>query len=304
MVAVVTGAAGFIGRMLVRTLLERGGGVIGIDRCAQPALPGLIPITADLLDSDHRVQHALAAAEVVYHLAGCPDVRDRSPDVAQRRHRDNVLSVAAVLATVPPDVPLLVTSSSSVYGGARGGRPSCETDRLRPCGGYARSKVVVEQLCDGRAQAGGAIIVVRPFTVAGEGQRPGMALARWLAAAQAGEPLPVLGSPQRSRDITDVRQVAAALADLAGCGLRGTVNLGTGVGHSLRELVGAVSRALGVEVRTTVSRAHHIEVSHTLADVRALRRAIGWVPSTDLDALVARQLGAHPVTAAALQAVP
>lgn len=289
MVAVVTGAAGFIGRTLVRALAERGA-VVGIDRLPQPPVPGLTRITADLLDGDPAVLRALAGADVVHHLAGCPDVRDRRSDVAQRRYRDNVLATAAVLAAAPPDTALVVASSSSVYGGTRGERPSREGDRLRPRGGYARSKVLVEQLCDGRAQAGGQVIVVRPFTVAGEGQRPGMALARWITAARAGEPLTLLGSPERTRDLTDVRQVAAALIDLGGCPSGGTVNLGTGVGRSLGELVDAVARALGVQVRTAVAPAHPVEVSHTLADTRVLRRAIGWVPSTDLGALVARQL--------------
>ncbi len=291
MVAVVTGAAGFIGRTLVRLLAEHSE-VVGIDRLPQSPVPGLTPVTADLLDADPVVLRALAGASVVHHLAGWPDVRDERPDVEHRRFRDNVLASAAVLAAVPPDTPLVVTSSSSVYGGTHGGRPSRETDRLHPRGGYARSKLLVEQLCDGRLQAGGAVTVVRPFTVAGEGQRPGMALARWIAAARAGEPLTVLGSPTRTRDITDVRQAAAALADLAGSGLRGTVNLGTGNSRSLAELVDAVSRVLGVDVCTRVVPAQHVEVSHTLADTRLLRRTIGWVPSTDLDALVAQQLTA------------
>ncbi|MGI9062199.1 MAG: NAD-dependent epimerase/dehydratase family protein [Pseudonocardiaceae bacterium] len=296
MVAVVTGAAGFIGRTLVRLLAQRGE-VVGIDRRPQRPVPGLTPITADLLDADPVVRRALVGASVVHHLAGWPDVRDERPDVEYRRFRDNVLATCAVLAAVPPDTPLVVTSSSSVYGGTHGGRPSRETDRLHPRGGYARSKVAVEQVCDGRLQVGGAVIVVRPFTVAGEGQRPGMALARWLAAARAGDPLTVLGSPARTRDITDVRQVAAALADLAGSGLRGTVNLGTGVGRSLADLADAVSRMVGVDVSTSVVPAQHVEVSHTLADTRLLRRTIGWVPSTDLDELVSRQLTADTGTA-------
>ena len=296
MVAVVTGAAGFIGRTLVRLLAQRGE-VVGIDRRPQRPVPGLTPITADLLDADPVVRRALVGASVVHHLAGWPDVRDERPDVEYRRFRDNVLATCAVLAAVPPDTPLVVTSSSSVYGGTHGGRPSRETDRLHPRGGYARSKVAVEQVCDGRLQVGGAVIVVRPFTVAGEGQRPGMALARWLAAARAGDPLTVLGSPARTRDITDVRQVAAALADLAGSGLRGTVNLGTGVSRSLADLADAVSRMVGVDVSTSVVPAQHVEVSHTLADTRLLRRTIGWVPSTDLDELVSRQLTADPGTA-------
>ncbi|MGH4023726.1 MAG: NAD-dependent epimerase/dehydratase family protein [Pseudonocardiaceae bacterium] len=294
MVAVVTGAAGFIGRLLVATLARREP-VLGIDRRAVPAPPGATAITADLLDADPAVRAALAQARVVYHLAGCPDVRDPRPDAAQHRYRDNVLTTAAVLAAVPPETPLLVTSSSSVYGGCRRARSaSAETDPLRPRGGYAQSKLLVERLCAGRAEAGGLVTVLRPFTVAGEGQRTGMALARWIEAARRGEPLTLLGSQHRSRDITDVRQVVQVLIDLADRRATGVLNIGTGVGHTLQELAEAVCAALGVTVRTELCPAHPAEVTHTLADTRALRRAIGWVPRTDLADLITRQIAAVP----------
>ncbi|MGH3908381.1 MAG: NAD-dependent epimerase/dehydratase family protein [Pseudonocardiaceae bacterium] len=315
MVAVVTGAAGFIGTLLMTALAEREP-VVGIDRRPFPAPPGATAIIADLLDSDQEVRAALGQARVLYHLAGCPDVRDPRPDAAQHRYRDNVLTTAAVLAAVPLHTPLLVTSSSSVYGGSRRGgsrgagsrgagspgpRPSAERDPVRPRGGYAQTKLLVERLCEGRAQAGGLVTVLRPFTVAGEGQRPGMALARWIEAAQHGRPLTLLGSPQRSRDITDVRDVVRVLVDLADRRVTGVLNIGTGVGHTLQELVEAVCAAVGVEVRTELSMAHPAEMTHTLADPRALRRAIGWVPRTDLADLIARQIAAG---AAARQAEP
>lgn len=286
MAAVVTGAAGFIGRVLVRTLAEHGP-VVAVDRELMLPLPGVRVLRADLLDRDEAVRAALAAADTVYHLSGCPDVRDPRPDARQRRHRDNVLATAAVLAAVPPDTPLVVTSSSSVYGGTRGGRPSAETDPPRPRGGYARSKLAVERLCDARLQAGGLVTVVRPFTVAGEGQRPGMALAQWIVAARAGRPLRLLGDPERTRDITDVRQVARALVELVGT--PGLVNVGTGIGHSLGELASTVGAVLGVDVRVELARPHPAEVTHTLADTTTLRRLIGWVPWTDLPSLIARQ---------------
>ena len=299
MVAVVTGAAGFIGSVLLKTLARRGPAV-GIDRRPFTAPPGATAITADLLDAAADVRAALAGAQVVYHLAGCPDVRDPRSDVAQHRYRDNVLATAAVLATVPARTPLLVTSSSSVYGGTRKGRPSAETDPLRPRGGYAQSKLLVEQLCEGRAQAGGSVTVLRPFTVAGEGQRPGMALARWIDAARNGLPLPLLGGPQRSRDITDVRDVVQVLLDLTDCRASGVYNIGTGVGHTLAQLAEAICTVVGVEVSTIMALPHPAEVTHTLADTRKLRRAIGWVPRTDLPVLIARQLASaradRPVT--------
>jgi nucleoside-diphosphate-sugar epimerase len=295
-VAVVTGGAGFIGRILVHEL-ARCGPVVSIDRRPMAQSDGITAITADLLDHAPEVRAMLGAAEVVYHLAGCPDVRDARPDAEELRYRDNVLATSAVLSAVPPDTPLVVTSSSSVYGGTADGRACTETDPLHPRGGYARSKLMVERLCEGRLQAGGLVCVARPFTVAGEGQRPGMAVSRWIAAVHEGRPLSLYGSPRRSRDITDVRDAARALAGLGAAGARGLVNIGTGVGHTIERIATAVCTALGVPPRFVMEPGHPAEVEHTLADTTRLRGLIGWVPHSDLDALVARQVEATLVGA-------
>jgi nucleoside-diphosphate-sugar epimerase len=304
--AVVTGAAGFLGRTLVSALSTADERVIGIDREPQAAQPGVHMITADLLGGDPSVLAALADADAVFHLAGCPGVRDETPGIAVRRYRDNVLATAFVTAAVPRRTPLVVTSSSSVYGGSRHGRPSREGDRLRPQGGYAESKLLVERICDSRIEAGGMATVVRPFTVAGEGQRPDMALARWIAAARAGRALVVFGSRSRSRDVTDVRQVADALIALAARGHRGPVNIGTGTGHSLAAMVAAIGEALDLDVETIAGHAQPAEVGDTRADTRLLRRLIGWAPQTDLLALVRRQIAATvaPTAMPPIEAVP
>jgi hypothetical protein len=65
------------------------------------------------------------------------------PGVDGLRYRDNVLAAERVLRAVPPSVPVVVASSSSVYGGAlHGGRlhPSRESDPLRPCGPAAATR--------------------------------------------------------------------------------------------------------------------------------------------------------------------
>ena len=146
---------------------------------------------------------ALRVADAVFHLAGRPGVREAGPAAEAARARDNVAATAAVLRQVPRATPLVVASSSSVYGGAAG-RPSRE-ERPAPAARRVRAQQGGGRaLCAARHAAGGAVAVVRPFTVAGEGQRPDMALARWIAAVRAGRPVRVLGSPARTRDVTDV----------------------------------------------------------------------------------------------------
>src|SRR5215217_1380452 len=255
MAVVVTGAAGFLGRALVAALAADGVPVVALDRRPPPAGPGVTPIRADLLGGDPAAGAAL---------------RDAGPEAEAARARDNVAATAAVLSAVPAGTPLMVTSSSSVYGGAAG-RPSRETDRLRPLGGYARSKAAVEALCAAR---GGAVAVLRPFTVAGEGQRPDMALARWIAAVRAGRPIEILGCPGRTRDVTDVRDLVTAVRLAAERGVTGPLNVGTGRPRTLADLAAAVCRVLGAPAELVVTPAAAVEPAATWADTALCRRRL------------------------------
>jgi nucleoside-diphosphate-sugar epimerase len=290
-VIVVTGAAGFIGGHLVAELRARGYHVAGVDR--RPGGDHVADLTrdADVLD-------LLRDAEAVFHLAGAAGVRRQGPYAEATWWRDNVVATEAVLAAVHPATPVVVTSSSSVYGGAAGGTPCHEAQALRPRGGYARSKAEVERRARLRLAAAGQVAIARPFTVAGERQRPDMAIARWLDAARKGQPIRIFGSLTRRRDITDVRDVAVALAEMAARGVTGPVNVGTGVSHTLGELVAAVTATVG-PAPLVVERGHRDEVAATLADTTRCRRLVGFVPHTDLQSLVRRQATAAVTTVAA-----
>ncbi|GAA0623391.1 NAD-dependent epimerase [Sporichthya brevicatena] len=293
MAVVVTGSAGFLGQAVVARLLAAGREVIGIDRRGGvPTGPGHTELHADLIGSDGVAADAIREAGGVIHLAGCPGVRDSRTDVAWHRHRDNVLATAAVLGAAPRRTTVVVATSSSIYGGSVGGRPCAETDPLNPRGGYAASKALAEALCRDHNEAGGRVVVARPFTVAGEGQRSDMALSMWIDAARAGRPLRILGGPERTRDVTDVRDAARALIALLDAGEPGPVNVGTGVPIRLDAMIDAIATALDVDVRTRVEPAGPEEVSDTRADTRRLERIVGFVPHTDLADVVARQIAA------------
>lgn len=299
---VVTGAAGFLGSTLVPALCTAGYASVTLDRRPLPAatasLPGVTPVQTELTEPSSDCFDALHQATAVVHLAGCPGVRDAGADVAFRRHRDNVLAVRTVLGATPAGTPVIVASSSSVYGGAvvdrhgsgwpHGVRASQEGDELHARGGYAASKIRAENVCRERADRGGHVLVVRPFTVVGERQRPDMAVSRWAAEAAATGWVTVLGAADRTRDVTDVRDVARSLLALLHVGRTGTVNIGSGRGHSLAELAEAVCAAIGRETRVRVRPAGPAEVAHTRADTGRLLAWTGQLPRTDLREVVTR----------------
>jgi nucleoside-diphosphate-sugar epimerase len=300
---VVTGSSGFIGSHLRAALRALGKPAVGIDRTSSPAGE---TIQTDLAHPSDEALDALRAADAVWHLAALPGVRDRRPDIARLRHRDNVVAASNVLAVVPPDTPLTVTSSSSVYGGSRHGgidRPCSESDPLRPQGGYARSKVAMERLCALRAARGGRVAIARPFTVAGEGQRSDMAIATWIESVRGGRTVTILGSPERTRDVTDVRDVARALIVMAEKNVSGAVNLGSGRANTLADMVWAVSEALELPAFLDVVPANTEEVSATRADTTRCAVLLGVTFATDLRALVNRQVAATTPAPSRLQDV-
>lgn len=165
MTVVVTGSSGFIGSHLCNALLDGGEELVGIDRVPSTRVP---TIRTDLAAPSPEALDALAGAEAVWHLAARPGIRDRGRGIEAQRHRDNVVAAANVLNAVPLHTALVVTSSSSVYGGSRHAgieRPSRESDPLRPQGGYASSKVAMERLCGSAPHdvAGSRLHVLSPL---------------------------------------------------------------------------------------------------------------------------------------------
>lgn len=293
--AVVTGAAGFIAGHLIAELTERGYRVTGIDRQAAPHLEISRHLMMDLADCTARsgLDDLMSTADVVFHLAARPGVRGEGARISSFRHRDNVMATANVLAATPERAHVVATSSSSVYGGASMVQgmlaPSRETDQLRPVGSYAQSKARMEELCR-RHRERGSITIARPFTVAGEMQRADMAFAIWLGALQRNEPIVLFGAGDRSRDVTDVREVVEGLIRAAESRVDATVNLGTGVGQRLIDMASTLIEVAGLGGRIVHAPAVAEDVPNTLADTTRCESLLGFVPSTDLISVVERMV--------------
>jgi nucleoside-diphosphate-sugar epimerase len=298
----VTGGAGFIGANLARRLLDEGHQVVVLDDLSTGRAANLDGLAVDVTEGSvldgGLLDRLMGDADRVVHLAARASV-PRSIAEPVATHAANATGTLRVLeAARPASVPVVVASSSSVYGGAGSRqRPhAChEDDGLRPLGGYARSKRVLEQRCARRLERSGMVGVVRPFTVAGEGQRPDMAISTWIDALRSGRPVRLFGSGARRRDVTDVRDVAEGIARMLERRATSTVNLGTGTSHRLDHLLATVARVCGADPAIAVEPALAEDVAATRADVGRCADLLGFVPLTDLPALIARQMAAAEI---------
>jgi nucleoside-diphosphate-sugar epimerase len=311
----VTGAQGFVGRWLVREALagERFAHVAGTGRSARRdgfthrATLGPHAVAAPL-------PPALRAAPHICAYAAC-DVRDEDGLTAllQRERPRAVVHLASALRDDPPSAlfpvnvegtlallgaiarsgvaveRIVLGSSGSVYG-APAALPVRESDPLRPPDLYAVSKAAAEDAARIVArELGLPLIVARIFNVVGPGLDERHACARFasqLAAIAHGysPPRVVVGDLTPTRDLVDVRDVAAALAVLAERGDPGeTYNVASGRETPMQDVLDTLLTVAGLRERVEIARGYHraADCPRVVADV-SRTAALGCAPARAL----------------------
>jgi GDP-4-dehydro-6-deoxy-D-mannose reductase len=277
----VTGAAGFVGGVLLARLRARGDAVAGADA------------EIDVCDAS-RVREAFAAArpDAIVHLAAISSVSEAEAD-ALRTFRVNYLGTRAVLAgaaAAAPRARVLLASSSVVYGSAvLGAPPFEETAPLRPRDVYARSKAAADLLGAAWSARGLDVVRARPWNHTGAG-RPDRfvesSLARQLAEIEAGlrPPRLAVGNLDSVRDFLHVADVVEAyLALLAPEVPAGVYNVASGRGLSVRALLEALLARSPTRPELVVDPARVRPADATTGSATKLARATGWAPRLGLD---------------------
>jgi nucleoside-diphosphate-sugar epimerase len=314
MIALVTGAAGFVGSHLCEALLDDGEQVVAVDcftdyygRAAKEenlaplrARPGFSLVEADL--SVAPVAPLLADVDRVFHIAGQPGVRASwGPDFADYL-RHNVTATQRLLEACKgrPLGKLVYSSSSSVYGDAES-HPTPESLRPQPISPYGVTKLAAEHLCETyRKSFGIPAVSLRLFTVYGPRQRPDMAFSRLVRAALSGESFEVYGDGRQTRDFTFVADVVRAMRDAAASPWCGVANVGGGARTSLNEVLGIVGELCG-DLRV-VRRPRAVgDVRDTAADISTAEAAFGYRPRTSLREGLAAMVAAERLPERALR---
>jgi UDP-glucose 4-epimerase len=241
----ITGGAGFIGSHLVERLLGQGKSVTVIDDFSTGTQANLAAVANNpnltMIESTvtgcEQLGLLVAKSCYVFHLAAAVGV-DFVMQSPIRTIETNLKATEAILeAAAPNQTPMLLPSSSEVYG--KSSREDfAETDDLLigpPTLGrwsYACSKLMDEFLALAfHAERQLPVVVARIFNTVGPRQtgRYGMVLPRFIEAAKANEPLRVFGNGQQSRCFAHVNDTVEALLHLAKCdrAAGGVFNIGS-----------------------------------------------------------------------------
>ena len=260
---VITGGAGFIGSHLAERLLADGQSVVVLDDLSTGNRDNFRAVAdhprfrfiESKISACTELAELVARATSIYHLAAAVGVElvVNSPIrvLETNLHETEVLLKAAA----PPRVPLLLASTSEVYGKSQKTVFSEEDDLLigpphQSRWSYACSKLMDEFLALAyAAQQGEPAVIARLFNTVGPRQTGlyGMVLPRFIAAAKAGRTLKVFGDGQQSRCFCYVRDTVEALVRLQKCpAAKGQVfNVGGAEEITIRGLAELVRELLG-----------------------------------------------------------
>jgi len=298
----VTGGAGYIGSHTVFHLLRAGFDVAVVDNLSR-GRPGAVgAATLHVLDlADTAPLTALCRREgfdAVIHFAGYIAVGEsmREPELYFRNNIAATLSLCQAMRDAGIR-RLVFSSSAAVYGEPRE-NPISEEQPCAPVSPYGESKWAVERIlfwldaCRGLRS-----ISLRYFNACGAEPGSGLGEAHdpethliplVLRAVKTGRPVTVFGDDYETPDGTCIRDYIhvsdlaaahiAALEWLLGGGGTEALNVGTGRGHSVREVIRAVEDVTGRAVPYVVGPRRAGDAPVLVANSDKLRRKLDWAP--------------------------
>lgn len=312
MTVLVTGGAGYIGSHVVRKLLEQNYKVVIIDNLSRghkESVPGeAVFENADLLDSN-AIREVLSrhTIDAVIHFAAFAYVGE-SVDNPEIYYKNNVGgSISLISALKDFNINKVVFSSTcSLYGNPEI-IPISENESIKPINPYAKTKHMIENvLQDFDTAYGMKHVALRYFNAAGddfdgvigESHQPETHLIPIVLEAALGKrkSVQVFGNDYPTADGTCIRDYIhvydladahiRALKYLSEGGKSEVVNLGTGDGYSVMQIIETAKKVTGCEVPYSVSGRRAGDPAVLIADNRKAKQLLGWRPEYNLEDII------------------
>lgn len=311
MTVLVTGGAGYIGSHTVRMLRDQGRDVVVLDTLEtghDAAVLGAPLVIVDVADAD-RVRTIVDEHGVtsVIHFAAYKNAGESMRDPG-KYFANNIAGTANLLRALEGSaVHSFVFSGSCAVYGTPAELPVSETAPLQPESPYGQSKLVGEQMLRWYGEVHGLRwISLRYFNAAGasadgklgEEPRQSLNLVPVVMTATLGlrGPVQIFGTDFPTPDGTAIRDYIhvddlasghlLALEHLERGGSSAAVNLGTGTGSSIRQVIDSTERVSGRQVPVEYVARRAGDPAAVWADHRLASELLGWSPKHNLDEII------------------
>jgi UDP-glucose 4-epimerase len=309
MKVLITGGAGFIGSHLAESFLQAGDEVFVLDDLSTGSTANIAHLESNrrfhlVVDSVLHpavVNELVNKADVVYHLAAAVGVKT-IVEQPVRTLRVNLGGTETVLdACCTFNKPVLLASTSEVYGDHRTERPLAETSKriygatTQKRWAYADSKAMDEFLALAYHEEFGLdAVIVRLFNTVGPRQTGmyGMVVPRFVDSALANEPIEIYGDGEQTRCFCHVQDTIRALRDLMvdlnrtsgeifNVGARNQTSI-LGLAETVKRMTGSDSPTVHVPF-TEVYGTGIEDMLHRVPCIDKVRSTIGWEPTRTLE---------------------
>lgn len=287
----VTGGCGFIGSEVTRQLSILGSKVTVIDNLSSGreeyinSLPNVNLIKADVCD-ETAVKSAVEDKEYVIHLAALPFIPDSYyyPKEFFDVNVNGTINLA--IASTKKIKRFVHVSSSEVYGSARY-TPMDENHPLIPQSTYSVSKLAGERVTYTiHKEHELPAVIIRPFNSYGPNITQPYIIPEIINQIIKGHREIKLGNVNSRRDFTFVSDTASAIIlSLIKDGIVGeTINIGSEITLSIRELAKLIAEVIGKEIRITIdpSRLRPSDVETLVCNYNKASRLLGWNPTISI----------------------
>jgi nucleoside-diphosphate-sugar epimerase len=291
----VTGACGFIGSHLTKQLIERGFHVVGVDclddnlysrsvkESRLKALKQLsnfdfanINIATDELDS------SFSDSKFVFNLAAIPG-QVLSWKLFDKYVESNILGTKKVIDSCIRNkvTKIIHASTSSVYGKFAVGDELQDTKPISP---YGITKLAAENLLFALTSSNNLdFTILRYFSVYGPGQRPDMAIQRFLTAIKMGQGINITGDGTQKRDVTYVQDVVEATISASSLTEKKQIfNISGGKQFTLNQIIDECFNVSGLKSKINYVDRPIGDQEETFGDISKARKLIGFNPTFDI----------------------
>jgi UDP-glucuronate 4-epimerase len=299
----VTGGAGFIGSNLVKVLLEQNDvqitcidsfepfyrrqlKLLNIDGFEKHHNFFLRDINLDDVTVEELHQAIPQPVDVIIHLAARAGVRPSISEPIAYQHTNIIGTQKLLDFAVQKKVDRFIFASSSSVYGENEKFPWTEAETPLPISPYAMTKLSGEMAGHVYHKLFGlSFIALRFFTVYGPGQRPDLAIHRFMKALQQGKQITMFGDGSTSRDYTYIDDIVQGIMASISYNISGydVINLGNNYAITLKDLIAKIETVTGKKAIVNQQPEQPGDLRQTCADINKAKQLLQYNPKTKLD---------------------